>query len=265
MKYLLSLVLAGGLLISNLAIAQPIDLSQPANRVLKAYVSRMAANQSMCPDPVHSRLAREKLSAGIKLALSQAKRGDANAAYEVGMASAYIVPADNNPATYWLKKSAAKGNLRAMYQLGFWQYANSGGNQSSKAVEQRGLALMHKAAKLGDSQAQVMLGFLALGNNQPKRAYQLALAAKKKDPRAYVLLGDLYFQGAYVKKNLVRAFNYYHQAIKQSSKLSDAMNQQVLSQLSLMYSHGLGAKKNLGLAKYYAHKLKLFNQQAKCR
>lgn len=122
-----------------------------------------------------------------------------------------------------LNKAAAKGNARAMLELGrLYEY----GYQGIEANDRNALDAYLKAAKAGNTQGMVHAGaYLLYGvdgkTDVPQGVNWITKAAEREDPMAMSLLGMLYQTGQGVEQHLVKARYWLAQGEAKGSKFGN--------------------------------------------
>ncbi len=186
--------------------------------------------------------ANEMWDALFKEHLENAKAGEADAQYELGIM--YLkgqgVEQDRDKAVKWLqaaaksgysladvkltrieeqeakfkqlRNSADRGDLEAQYEVAM-MYLKGRGVQTD---ETKGLAYLKKAADKGDAKAITRLGIISykgeVGKPDYKKAVSLLNSVSGNSVLAQYYLGEMYAAGAGVKKDYATAIDWYKKA-----------------------------------------------------
>lgn len=175
---------------------------------------------------------------------SAANLGDSDAQADLGVAYLYGIPEANiqqdiNSAIPWLRKAAGQGDEKGNFYLGVCYEYGAGVPKD----EEKALSYYYTAAKAGHPQAQceVAMAYL-LGENGVNVNYSEAYkyvndAIEQEEPRAYKIMGDIYYYGLGTDEDYGKAVEWY-------KKASEAGNIDASNQLAEMYIRGMGLPKN---------------------
>ncbi|MCF7790841.1 MAG: sel1 repeat family protein [Victivallales bacterium] len=157
-------------------------------------------------------------------------------------------------AFYWFRNSAKNGNINAQINLSKAFFYGKGTKKSyiksfywlDKAIKNNNLkaeSFFKKfISKMDIKELNILADSYYNGTNL-SRDYQKALmiykiiAAKTNDPRTQFKIGDMYYNGYGVKKNMGKSFNWF----KKSAVSGNAYSQ---ARLSLFYYDGLYVKQS---------------------
>ena len=116
--------------------------------------------------------------AGAKQILSLASRGDSDS--QLMLADCYADAAEHKTAFYWYKRAASGGNAEAYYKLSFYYEGK----------------------------------YIGIGADDNKARECLRTAIEKGYSKAVTRLGDKFYSGEGIEKNLDKAFKCYHKAAR---------------------------------------------------
>ncbi|MDR2971741.1 MAG: sel1 repeat family protein [Bacteroidales bacterium] len=181
----------------------------------------------------------------------QALKGDYVSQYILGKYydCGYIAETDLKLACFWYQKSAKKGYVEAINNLGYSYMCGEGCKTNISKAEM----LLNTAAEQNHSYAQVNLAFLYLTYNKVTKEnidkvinlYQKA--AQQGDPDAQHMLGKFYEIGHGVPQDHYQAVYWY----KKASQKNYAAAQ---TDLSTAYYYGEGIENNLEKAFFWSKK-----------
>lgn len=175
---------------------------------------------------------------------SAANLGNDDAQADLGVAYLYGVQEagiqqDINSSIPWLRKAAEQGDAKGNFYLGVcYEYGAGVPKDEEKALE-----YYYTAANAGQAQAQCevamayLLGKNGLNVNYPEAYKYVNAAIEQEEPRAYKIMGDIYYYGLGTTEDNDKAAEWY-------KKASDAGNIAASTQLAEMYIHGVGVPKN---------------------
>lgn len=167
---------------------------------------------------------------------SQAEKGDATAAYKLGLVHAYRLAGmdDTSPAFAYFDQAASSGLTPAKYELG----RLSRDVRQSPAQRQRALKLLTEASDEGSFQAKVLLGeiFFTGGDGLARPNYARAAslfeeAAEAGAVDAQYYLGQMYFRGQGKRQNPFLAIQNTRDAASNGSVIAQRL-------LGRMYMNG---------------------------
>jgi TPR repeat protein len=179
--------------------------------------------------PAHSNELKHSVSAGLDSyragKLEEAKRewkhaadkGDASAAYYLGVLASEGPGGDADEAFHWFLTASEKGHPGAQYNLALAYERGLGVTRN----REQALKWLNKSAKAGNSDSQYMLGLLLLDRGSARTdsaAVQPAMvwftkAANAGNARAMYQLGTMYYDGELIDANAEKAMLWYKQAI----------------------------------------------------
>ncbi len=165
-------------------------------------------------------------------------QADLGIAYLFGVKDANIAD-DANSAVFWLRKAADQGDAKGNYYLGVCYEYGIGVKEDEKTA----LEYYFTAANAGhpEAQCEVATAYLVGKNGVDvdySEAYKYVTAAiEQEEPRAYRIMGDIYYYGMGIEEDDYKAAEWY-------TKAADAGNTFASTQLAQMYLHGQGVKKN---------------------
>ncbi len=148
-----------------------------------------------------------------------ARKGDANAAYSLGMLCCFT-RGDGVVGAKWLKVAAEKGHAKAQGRLGFiCETGHKGAPRDLAAAE----SWYRKAAQQGDREscrdlAQLLLRPEAAGEKQAEGVRWARRAAELGDADALGTVGTAYFMGRGVKADPVEALAWFILAAEKGSQ-----------------------------------------------
>ena len=175
----------------------------------------------------------------VKWYTKAAEQGDATAQYFLGgmFMDGEGVPKNKQEAVKWYTKAAEQGDAGAMRSLGYLYYYSNGTVlrfsedgvrfYSDRADDpEKGLEWYRKAADLGDTTAQFVLGTIFRdGDGVPKDKVSafnwFTKAAEQGDDSAQGLLGDMYANGEGVPKDVIQAYKWYNLSAAQRAPSSE--------------------------------------------
>lgn len=173
------------------------------------------------------------LSNAARLGSSDAQ-ADLGITYLYGNQEANIAQ-DLNMAIYWLKKSVEQNNANGNFFYGVCYEYGAGVDKDEKEAYK----YYYTAANLGQplAQCEIATAYLA-GKNGFDVNYQEALkyinaAVEQNCPKAYKLMGDIYYYGLGMTEDNNKAAEWY-------TKASDAGDTSACTQLAEMYIRGVG-------------------------
>jgi uncharacterized protein len=142
----------------------------------------------------------------------------------------------------WLKKACNHDCVEAMLELSAY-YAETKPEHPAK------ITLLHRAAEMGSAEAAMRLYEINIGGEETERDLQAAIiwltTAAETESQAQLQLGDCYYFGEAVDKDLQRAAHFYGLAAAQG-------NAQAQFSLASMLDQGDGIERNAEEAvKYY--------------
>ncbi len=177
----------------------------------------------------------------------KAKNGECKALYELAYRYANGekgYPKDSLKAYTLMTKAAEKGDLYAMYDLGFDFVPSTIDNYRIISTKWLETYVQNSKDDMMCSSAELELYFRYLGDDTIKRNITLALKylkssvnrGERSDPAAYSVLGECLLEGKYMEKNKEESIKYF--------------------KLSAEYGCGLGST-NLGILYYNERKFDL--------
>jgi TonB family protein len=176
----------------------------------------------------------------LKQVRKSAKKGDATAQYQLGLAYLLGNQISQNPkdAVKWLLKSAEQGYVPAQFRLGLLYFQ---GDRISQDYVQAANWL-RKAAEQEYTQAQFYLGLLYLQGNGVSQDYAEAAKylrnpAEQGNPLAQFHLGLLYSQGNGVTQDYTEAAKWLFKSAEQDNTSAQCM-------LGAIYVEGWGVTKD---------------------
>ena len=166
----------------------------------------------------------------MNLLVKAAKKGYAEAQYQLGGEYDYLAPED---AVKWYRKAADQGHVKAQYELGICYLSDHGVKGRDKAKnEKKGMAWVLKSANKGYAPALFAMGFIyknglenmELEENEETAFKWLLKAAKKGLPEAMYQVGVCYERGEGVKKDKKKALMWYHKSLDKGGSAERAQD-----------------------------------------
>ena len=214
-----------------------------------------------------------------------AQNGNSDAQCELGMH--YMKKGDYELAHKWLKRSADKGNIHGIYNLGiYWDKLALDCAEGCRELFQNAFNCFYKSAQKGLTEAQYMLadyylnGFYnkqnidsakiwyekAAEKNYTKAYFRLALLTPELNKRA-TLLKKAYESGVQeATHNLALCYFYgegFNKDINEGLRLlniaADYGNERSLFELGKIYALGINLKKDKNIADSYFNRIKSLN------
>jgi uncharacterized protein len=188
----------------------------------------------MGDQPEHSE--NESISVTLKVLQDAAARGNAKAAYQLGImfANGDEVELQYSRAVEYISQAAEAGLVEAMSTLA-WLYANGLGVRQD---DEKTRYWYLKAAEQGEPKDQYMVATMyRFSQFGAKRDHQKALewyhkAADQGFPPAQFALGKMLMEGKHVEKDLVRAFQWLSLAIANGSKRAGKAMEELVKQMT---------------------------------
>jgi len=186
--------------------------------------------------------------------MKQAKNGNANAQFQVGIRYYYQPPGKANisEAFKWIKKSADQNNPKAIFVLGKMYET---GFRGTKSVDRKkAFNLYKKSSELGCTEAQCEIalkyeegfeGVVSKNMNEALKWYRKA--GNNGNMEAQYLLGMSYYEGNLTPRNPSKSKIWLEKAANQGH----AESQYYLVNL---YYYGEGCSKSISKAKYWLKK-----------
>lgn len=145
------------------------------------------------------------------------------------------VPANEEEGLKWLEASARQRHPNALYNLG-WMYID--GTSKISSDTKRGIRYLMESGEIGFPRAYAALGDLFFkGNQVPKNLQQAEryyrLAAEGGHSDAQFMLGFMYHEGMGVQQNFGEAFHWYGKAAEQG-------HSRAMHNVGAMYCKGEG-------------------------
>ena len=212
---------------SNVDPLVQLDLLERVNG-FKAEESAVTTNSSMGLEGAAKSI-RESLR--LDNLILAADSGDREAMFSLG--DYFLRQEERKNAESWLKKSAQKGFVEAIYALGD-QYVRGGFGEPDY---EKGSQWLKKAAEKNSLEAMVTLGQIALANKLPGSHPGQAVEWFRKPAEqgfapAQTRLGGLLFEGAVVKQDIKGGMEWMHKAAAQHYPAAEGS-------LAVMYAQGL--------------------------
>ncbi|MBL9167649.1 MAG: sel1 repeat family protein [Verrucomicrobiales bacterium] len=185
--------------------------------------------------------------ASLADALGRAEKGDVDSMLFLAVSfwNGSNTPVDRSKGASWFRAAAEKGNAWAMYRYGM---AVEGG-QGAAASFPEAIGWYERAAAAGHRRANrelLRLYALGLASFPAGKSFPSWLREKREHLMQDSLgfLGELYWKGELVPKNVGRAIYCYTQAADQKDPLA-------LNRLGEMHLQGIGGTTNLNEALYW--------------
>ena len=179
----------------------------------------------------------------LKLAAKQNNQSAMYKLYTIYNEGKYV-PKNTEKSLYYLQSSAKLNFATAQNQLGILYYQGIFFKQDIN----KSIYYFELAAQKNDPNAQRNLGIIYLTHNNIIEGLKyLHYSATNNDRESQSILGDLYFEGKYVKQDIQKSISFY----KSTASFYD---QRAKNNLGIIFKNGLGnTQKNLYLAKEYLH------------
>lgn len=200
----------------------------------------------------------------IPLLESEALDGDVDAQFKLAELLAYTqtAKASEVEAIRWFRASMAQGHPDARYRLAMLLVT---GQTTGANEKEEGLRLLSACAEAGNHQAQSFLGqrLIDQGNTQDGIHWLEKAAEAAQDTfaagEAAVTLGQLYFEGDGVERDIIRAIEWFEVAHKYG-------HDQFASDIARLYDEGDGLERDLSAAaKWYRRAADMNYEGAKYR
>lgn len=152
------------------------------------------------------------LSQNITMLEKRANNGDVDAQYDIAVMylSGQEVERDIHKGIKWLKTASENGNIYAQTRLGVAYLQGIGVRQNNEEA----LKWLEQASSHGYLKAYTMLGiyYTKAEINYPKALDLFKTASDFNEPLAQYFLGEMYYSGMGVQKNLDVAKEYFGKA-----------------------------------------------------
>ena len=178
----------------------------------------------------------ETISVTLKVLQDAAGRGNAKAAYQLGImyANGDEVELQYSRAVEYISQAAEAGLVEAMSTLA-WLYANGLGVQQD---DEKTRYWYFQAAEHGEPKDQYMIATMyRFAQFGAARDHQKALewyykAADQGFPPAQFALGKMLMDGKHIEKDLVRAFQWLSLAVANGSKRAGKAMEELVKQMT---------------------------------
>lgn len=178
----------------------------------------------------------ETISVTLKVLQDAAARGNAKAAYQLGImyANGDEVELQYSRAVEYISQAAEAGLVEAMSTLA-WLFANGLGVQQD---DEKTRYWYFKAAEHGEPKDQYMIATMyRFAQFGAQRDHQKALewyykAADQGFPPAQFALGKMLMDGKHIEKDLVRAFQWLSLAVANGSKRAGKAMEELVRQMT---------------------------------
>ncbi|EBN7971033.1 sel1 repeat family protein [Salmonella enterica] len=225
---------------------------------VEAHVSRVAAEATAGNEQARKQYGNwlngaGELTRAVELMMPAARRGNAEAQYQVAMALLKMsTPADDVLAAGWLARAAEQQHVRACHELGRLYAAGRGVSRNPELA----FSWIGKAAKSGDPLAQNDLGAAySRGRGTPADAVRAAQWYRRAAEQGYALaqfnLAGAYMSGAGVRRNPGVAYAWYATVYRHAEEALKRPAQQMMKRAFIRAARNGRAEQATALAERY--------------